>query len=175
MSATIKQDFLDVCQNVVYVNRRFHNVDLPVPQFIKYNNFNKLTILSNVINSLNNKQILIFVPTIEIGNILSKKIKYPFIYSSFKDKEKYIEMFKEKKIKIMITTSILERGMTFFDVQVIVYEANHTLFDESSLIQISGRVGRKIKAEKGSVIFLANSLNKEMKKAINSIKEKNKK
>ena len=34
-----------------------------------------------------------------------------------------------------------------FDVQVIVYEANHKLFDESSLIQISGRVGRKIKAE----------------------------
>ena len=37
LSATIKKDFLDVCQNVVYVNRRFHNVDLPVPEYIKYN------------------------------------------------------------------------------------------------------------------------------------------
>jgi len=175
LSATIKKDFLDICQNVVYVNRRFHNVDLPVPEYIKYNNFNKLSVLSNVINSLKNKQILIFVPTIEIGKSLSNKTNYKFIYSSFKDKEKYIEEFKEKKIKVLITTSILERGMTFFDVQVIVYEANHKLFDQSSLIQISGRVGRKIKAEKGRVIFLANSLSIEMKKCIDSIKEKNKK
>ena len=173
LSATIKDDYLKICTNVIYVNRRFHNYDLPVPKFIKYNYFNKINVLKEIIFSLKRKQILIFVPTIAIGLKLSYQTNYPFIYSSYKDKNLYIEKFKNKKIQILITTSILERGMTFFDVQVIVYEANNSLFDISSLIQISGRVGRKIKAPTGNIYFLATNKSKAMKDAINEIINKN--
>lgn len=174
LSATIKYDYNTCCKNIVSVNRRFHNIDLPVPKYVKYFSFNKLIILKKTINSLKEKQILIFVPTIEIGKKLQLKLKYPFVYSSNVNKEKYIQQFKNNKIKVLITTSILERGITFFDVQVIVYEANHSLFDTSTLIQIAGRVGRKRKAEKGKVYFLANSSCESIKKCIKEIILKNK-
>lgn len=173
LSATIKDSYLRECKNVVYVNRRFHNVDLPVPKYIKYNNLNKFKKISEVINNLKGKPILIFVPTIEIGKQLSLKTSYIFIYSSSKEKDKIIEEFKKGKIKILITTSILERGITFFDVQVIVYEADHFLFDDSSLIQISGRVGRKMKASTGKVFFLAKTFSSSMKKCVQDIMTKN--
>jgi len=173
LSATIKECYQKVCSNVVYVNRRFHNYDLPVPVCIRYNQFNKINILNETIKKLSNKQILIFVPTIDIGFELSKITKIPFIYSSSIDKELYINKFRKNEIRLLITTSILERGITFLDVQVIVYETNHKLFDESTLIQISGRVGRKIKAPTGTVYFLSTSISDEMKKCIETIKNKN--
>lgn len=174
LSATIKDSYKKICNNVVYVNRRFHNIDLPVPKYVKYNFFNKYKVLNEVVKKLKRKQILIFVPTIDIGKKLAQKTKYPFIYSSYKHKQKYINDFKNNKLQILITTSILERGMTFFDVQVIVFEANHKLFDESSLIQISGRVGRKLNAPTGNVYFLSNKESENMKKCINQIILKNK-
>ena len=174
LSATIKEDYLKKCNNVVYVNKRFHNYDLPVPQIIKYNKLNKTKILLNKLNSLKGKPVLIFVPTIECGKKLSKKTNIPFVYSSFDKKTKYISDFKENKIKTLITTSILERGVTFFDVQVIVFDADHKMFDVSSLIQISGRVGRKLKAPTGNVYFLSCSISNEMNICIKEIIEKNK-
>ena len=64
--------------------------------------------------------------------------------------------------------------MTFYDVQVIVYEADHYLFDMATLIQIAGRVGRKIKAPTGKVYFLSNSFSEAMKQCIKEITLKNK-
>ncbi len=46
-----------------------------------------------------------------------------------------------KKISILVTTTILERGVTF-PVDVIVLEANHRLFTRSALGQI-GVASRK--------------------------------
>lgn len=173
LSATIKEDFKRTCKNIVYVNRRFHNYDLPVPIYVKTYKYNIIETLKSTIELLKNKQILIFVPTIQIGMELSKTTCYPFIYSSYEKKQFYIDLFKNNKLKIMITTSILERGITFFDVQVIVFQADHCLFDEATLIQISGRVGRKKNAPKGKVYFLSKTLSEDMKKCINQIKRKN--
>ena len=92
---------------------------------------------------------------------------------SFKNKEKLIEDFKNNKINKLITTSILERGVTFTDVQVIVFKANNSMFDEATLIQISGRVGRKILAPKGNVYFLSSSTNESIKQCIRKLKAKN--
>lgn len=174
LSATIKDAYKKKTRNVVYVNRRFHNVDLPVPKIVRFNVFNRFNIIKKIIALNKHKQILVFVPTINIGKKLSKKLGYEFVYSSLNNKQKIIEKFKNNEIKILITTSILERGMTFYDVQVIVYEASHILFDESSLIQISGRVGRKLNAPTGNVYFLTKKVTGEIKKCIKEILKKNK-
>lgn len=174
LSATIKKLFLRVCKNIVFVNRRYHNFDLPVPKVIKYYFFNKIETLKTIILKERKKPILIFVPTIKIGQDLSNKLNIPFVYSSFSQKQKYIDLFKENKINILITTSILERGVTLKNVQVIVYEASHKLFDESSLIQISGRVGRKIDAPNGNIYFLTSHKTDSIKQCINKLKQKNK-
>lgn len=57
-----------------------------------------------------------------------------------------IEQFRQGQITILISTTILERGVTFPTVDVFVLLANHRLYTSSSLIQISGRVGRSGKA-----------------------------
>lgn len=173
LSATIKDSFKKKCNNIVYVNRRFHNYDLPVPIYKRYLPINKYKILEEIIKKLSPKKTLIFVPTIEIGKKLASKYKYPFVYSSLDNKQDIINKFKKDEIRIMITTSILERGVTFLGVQVIVFEANHELYDTSSLIQIAGRVGRKIKSPTGCVYFLSTSESDSMKKCIKEIKKKN--
>ena len=82
--------------------------------------------------------------------------------------------FKTKDINILITTSILERGITVENLQVIIFMANHPLFNNQNLTQIAGRVGRKTKYPDGDVYYLANESNSEIEKSINNINEANK-
>ena len=172
LSATLN-NYNENVKKIVYVNKRFHNFDLPVPEYIKYTKSNSLNKLKEIIDKMKGKSILIFVPTIEIGRYLSKKTNIPFVCSTSTDRHIQIDLFRKKTNKTLITTSILERGITFFDVQVIVYEADHIFFNSSTLIQISGRVGRKLKAPTGKVYFLSKTFTKEMKECIKEIKKKN--
>ena len=73
----------------------------------------------------------------------------------------------------LITTTILERGITIDNLQVIVYEANHQMFDKATLIQISGRVGRKKQHPHGDIIYLCNQISIEMNKSIQELKKQN--
>ena len=65
-----------------------------------------------------------------------------------------IEKFKKGEFQYLVTTSILERGVTVRNLQVIVFSADHDLYTSSTLIQIAGRVGRKVGATKGEVLFI---------------------
>ncbi len=72
----------------------------------------------------------------------------------------------------MITTTILERGVTFDAVSVIVYGANHRVFTSSTLVQIAGRVDRRQEFNYGEVfIFLHDGETRDMKEAIRQIKQ----
>ncbi|MFB8735903.1 helicase-related protein [Bacillus sp. SL00103] len=48
----------------------------------------------------------------------------------------------DNKYDVLVTTTILERGVTIPNVQVGVLGAESTIFTESALVQISGRAGR---------------------------------
>ena len=61
------------------------------------------------------------------------------------------------------------------NLQVIVYNADHELYDSAALVQIAGRVGRKIDAKTGNVYFLGEEVTDQMKKAKEEIHEYNKK
>ena len=56
-------------------------------------------------------------------------------------KEK-VQAMREKEIPILLTTTILERGVTFPKLDVAVFGAEDRIFTESALVQIAGRVGR---------------------------------
>ena len=93
--------------------------------------------------------LLIFFPNIAIGekftNILQKYLpdeKMAFVSSKSEERSTIVEKFREKELSILVTTTILERGVTFPQVDVFVCMANHHLYTSSSLIQIGGRVGR---------------------------------
>ena len=96
-----------------------------------------------------------------------------YVHSERKNRNKIIEEFKNNKYDYLVTTSVLERGITIPFLQVIVYDADHLIFDADTLIQISGRVGRKKESWDGEVTFLANKKTKHMEEAINRIKEAN--
>ena len=84
-----------------------------------------------------------------------------------------IQDFKKGKYRYLVTTTVLERGITIKGLQVIIFEADHPLYDVATLIQISGRVGRKKDEPTGEVIFIAKNTSKAMEEAIDDIKDKN--
>ena len=88
-------------------------------------------------------------------------------------KQELFNLIKRKTYKVIITTSILERGITLEGLNVLIINANHTVFDHRCLIQISGRVGRKKNHPSGYIYFLAKKSNKEIEKAISDIKKSN--
>lgn len=129
-----------------------------------------------VLHKLLKKQLhktLIFVPTIKTANKYSKLFKIPAITSKTENKEELIQQFLENKFSFLLCTTILERGVTFSNVHVIVVEANHIVFDTASLIQISGRVGRDKEYPSGNCFFLISEKSKEVSQCISLISQAN--
>ena len=104
-----------------------------------------------------NRRWLIFVPTRRVAKNLAMLLQIDFLTSQSEQKEQIIERFRNLERRILISTTILERGVTFEDIDVIVLFADHPVFDTASLIQISGRVGRSFQFPKGECIFLSRS------------------
>jgi len=184
MSATPPKDALEYFSRenraILELNTRFHKHPLPVPTVVVKYGFLKFFWLVNKLKEffLQDKVVFVFTPTIDrcelVYKILSSKLKNgSFVHSKCKDRSKKIQDFKEGKYKFLVTTAVLERGVTFKNLQVIVFDADNRIYDSQALIQISGRVGRKIDAPEGEVVFLVNKGTDEIKKAIATIKSKN--
>ncbi|HAL01492.1 MAG TPA: DNA/RNA helicase [Exiguobacterium sp.] len=73
---------------------------------------------------------------------------------------------------ILLTTTILERGVTIENVQVAILDADQG-FSTAALIQISGRVGRSSAYPDGDILFCANDRSDAMYEAIHHIKKAN--
>lgn len=178
LSATVDTYTKD--EEVLYMNRRYHNYDLPLPyKRIIPLAFQKYYLIYFVWKmKRRNKKVLIFVPAIKDVHTITvflKKffIKVKGIHSKTENNFMVIEELKNGKLDAIVTTTILERGITIKDVQVIVYHCEHQIFDARTLIQIAGRVGRKPDAYDGHVCFMAAFVSKEMNRCISSIKRLN--
>ena len=126
--------------------------------------------------------LLIFFPHIEMGKnftqVLSQYLpeeKIGFVSSQTEDRKEEVEKFRSGDLRILVTTTILERGVTFPKVDVFVLWSNHRLYTKSSLVQIAGRVGRSFDRPTGELIFFHDGLTKSIKKAVAEIKDTNKK
>lgn len=173
----------------LHLARRFHANPLVVP---------KMVWLSKVLISMKKKKfppklisllkkqrqsqfpLLIFFPNIEQGREFTSILQttFPderigFVSSKTENRLELVEEFRQGKLTILVTTTILERGVTFPCVDVFVLLANHKLYSKSALVQISGRVGRAAERPTGELLFLHDGVTKAMKKAISEIKEMN--
>ena len=184
MSATPSKDVLEYFnQNnraILELNTRFHKHPLPVPIVIKRIGYLKIPYVVFQLKQFikEGKKVFVFAPTISrcmfVFNLLKIFVKNgTFIHSKCKDRSQKISKFKQGGYDYMVTTAVLERGVTFKDLQVIIYDADNELYDSQTLIQISGRVGRKIDAPEGKVLFLVNKRTVEIDEAISTIKNKN--
>ncbi|MEG2799477.1 MAG: helicase-related protein [Erysipelotrichaceae bacterium] len=124
-----------------------------------------------------NIPVLVFVPTILLANKLSFVFRLFFKCASFTsktiDKELVIKKFKDKEYQVLFTTTILERGITIKGIHIVVLQADHIVFDEASLIQIIGRVGRSIEKPDGEGLFLCTKKSLSIKRCHHAIKEMN--
>lgn len=185
MSATATEKEYSIVENdngkVFLLMERYHHYPLPVPVFIKESSFPKIQILNKLLFYFKkNKPVFIFAPTINtaknLGLFLHLFFKNGRYFSSESpDRKKIISDFKKGFLKYLVTTSILERGVTVKDLQVIVYLGHYDIYDQATLVQIAGRVGRKINAEKGEVIIYGKRETREIKNAIKFIEDCNKK
>ena len=170
--------------------RRFHGNPLIIPKPVWLSDFERYLdkgCLSPKLKSYIDKQrettypLLIFASEIEKGEklkeVLQKEFpheKIGFVSSVTEDRLEQVQAFRDGELTILISTTILERGVTFPCVDVFVVEANHRLFTKSSLIQIGGRVGRSMDRPTGELVFFHDGLNVSIKKAIKEIRQMNK-
>lgn len=141
------------CVEEVRLFRRPHNHDLVIPVCKYIPLYGQFVYLKYWLYKFE-ESCLIFVPSIKIGNQLSSYLGLPFVYAGYEKLDEYITLFKNNGGSRLICTTVLERGVTFENVQVAVVYANHPVFNLASLIQISGRVGRSMKYPSGRVLFL---------------------
>lgn len=168
---------------------RFHGNPLIVPQKIWLADFQKYLGQKKLVPKLRQfiqKQrktgfpLLIFASEIRRGQELAEILqsnfpneKVGFVASTTENRLEIVEKFRQKEITILVTTTILERGVTFPCVDVFVVEANHRLFSRSALVQIAGRVGRSTDRPTGELIFFHDGTTMAIEKAIKEIREMN--
>lgn len=162
----------DKSLNHYRLNKRYHNQRIPIPKCKLC--FSYIHCLRKVLNRYSNKVLLVYFPTIKLQKKISKKIKYNYLVNSCSENRSILlNKIKEMKKGIVLTTTVLERGITIKDVQVVVYNADHKLFDKDTLIQIAGRVGRNKDFYEGDVIFICKNKTKSISDCIRSIKRCN--
>ena len=174
-----------------HLARRFHGNPLVLPKFFWQGRLQKSLMRGKLPRPLvyqikkqrkSKFPLLIFFPNIAIGekftSILQNYLpdeKMAFVSSKSEERSATVENFREKELSILVTTTILERGVTFPQVDVFVCMANHHLYTSSSLIQIGGRVGRSPDRPTGKLYFFHEGLSKSMLRCREEIKVMNKK
>ena len=95
------------------------------------------------------------------------------IHAQDPQKDEKMKLFKEKKWDVLVSTTLLERGITIDSVQVIVFQADDPVFTQASLIQIFGRVGRKFSDPYGKGICLCQFRKKSILSCVSTIQKMN--
>ncbi|NLY10206.1 MAG: DEAD/DEAH box helicase [Firmicutes bacterium] len=182
MSATPRKQRIET----ITIPARHHGYPLPEPYFLKcqlphWRNLSSDTLPREIIEILTGvpKQWLVFVPTVESCEYIAQifqsclQLKIEYCHSLDPKREQKINSLQHDEVDIFVTTSILERGVTISDIQVMVLYADHPIFSEHALIQMAGRVGRRSEAPTGKAVFVASKNNLSIKTAIKNIKKLN--
>jgi competence protein ComFA len=191
LTATPNEKWQNECRTgkraYVTIPARFHRFPLPVPEYVWCGNWQKLlknnNLPSNVLKWVssrlsNKKQALLFFPHIlqmekalAILRRLSPKIEA--VHAEDSERKEKVQKMRNKQVPILLTTTILERGVTFPNIDVAVIGAEDNVFTESALVQIAGRAGRSRDFPDGVVTFFHYGKTKAMLKAKNQINSMN--
>ncbi|MFK4341282.1 MULTISPECIES: DEAD/DEAH box helicase [unclassified Paenibacillus] len=168
---------------------RFHRHPLPVPFRLETTPvkhwLQKGRLPASLIQRLSasihrGAQVFLFVTRIShiqsLVELLIKRLPHiPIAGTSSQDEERSakVRSFRATEIRVLVTTTILERGVTVPRSDVYVLDADSSLFDEASLVQMAGRAGRSKDDPRGSVVFTSPQWTRGQKRAIRQIKRMN--
>ena len=123
---------------------------------------------------------LIFIPEVEQAEKLAETLAQIWsdlaltsVHAADPDRKEKVMQFRDHKLDVLVTTTILERGVTFPSVDVAVLDAGHRVFDEAALVQIAGRAGRSLADPEGEVVFFHDGKTDAMVAAVRSIRKMN--
>ncbi|MCG8643549.1 MAG: DEAD/DEAH box helicase family protein, partial [Desulfobacterales bacterium] len=198
LSATPGGDLLNEVKSdrleIVTLPARYHRKGVPVPSIegmklpFEFNFFRlpeslKKWIRESIFKEL--AQLYIFLPTREMVEQFGESLlKYfekmnlhrwvEYTHSKDVERQRKVERFLAGEFPILVTTTILERGVTVPKSNVLVLYADYErIFNYQSLIQMAGRAGRSLYAPDGLVKFVGRRISKEMVKAEKWIKKMN--
>lgn len=80
-----------------------------------------------------------------------------------------VQGMRDHQYQFLITTSILERGVTFPEIDVLVLGADDQVFSTAALFQIAGRAGRSASRPEGHVDFWISSYCRRVNQAVHQI------
>ncbi|MBQ5541814.1 MAG: DEAD/DEAH box helicase family protein [Erysipelotrichales bacterium] len=116
---------------------------------------------------------MVFFPTIRetetFAGIFRRYYRIAVMHSAREDKDAQVRMFQRHEARFLFSTTVMERGVTFSGIDVLVYKADHPVFDYASLVQMTGRVGRDPKNPEGTGIFLCAKKSGEVDKCVSGI------
>ncbi|MEK5427572.1 DEAD/DEAH box helicase [Cytobacillus sp. FSL R7-0680] len=167
---------------------RFHRFPLPIPQFkwigqwtIPLKNARLPFVLKKWLQQRieKEKQVLLFIPKIKLIDDMLPLIqklhpKVEAVHAEDPLRKEKVQKMRKQETLILLTTTILERGVTFPHIDVAVLGAEERIFTESALVQIAGRVGRSVEAPTGDVVFFHYGKTTAMVRAKKQILQMNK-
>ncbi|MDQ0116547.1 competence protein ComFA [Paenibacillus harenae] len=168
---------------------RYHRHPLPVPKLLRTPMVAKLlqsrrlpvSLLSELRRSvMRGAQLFVFVQRIAqaepMADLLRSQLRLAEVAAtSSQDDERSnkVKQFREGKIRVLVTTTILERGVTIPRSDVYILDADGRLFDEASLVQMAGRAGRSADDPAGRVFFCSREHSRSQARAVSHIKAMN--
>ncbi|QWC22401.1 DEAD/DEAH box helicase [Bacillus haikouensis] len=167
-------------QNHIRIPARYHRHPIPLPRLAWCGNWNKAFEKKRIPSQLKkwtlqrisqSKQALIFFPsvnTMEKALPLFQKINPSIesVHAEDPERKEKVHRVRNQETLILLTTTILERGVTIPNIDVAVLGAEESIFTESALVQIAGRAGRSADFPKGDVVYFHYGRTKEMINAI---------
>lgn len=164
------------------LSARYHQHALPVPKFLWVGDWKRCIhkgklpplLWKQIRQKLKDKKtFLIFVPHVALMHqlekalrvVLPKEVSFTSVFANDPKRIEKVRQMREHQFDFLLTTTILERGVTFANIDVIVIGAEDPVFTTASLVQIAGRVGRKETAPTGEVLFMHNGQTIQMKRA----------
>uniref|UniRef100_UPI00403F7EF2 DEAD/DEAH box helicase n=1 Tax=Paenibacillus sp. FSL R10-2734 TaxID=2954691 RepID=UPI00403F7EF2 len=168
---------------------RFHGHPLPVPQHLTMLSvqtcLKRGSLPKSLIHTLRKSlereaQIFCFVSRIAHieGLLVLLRRRFPGVViegTSSKDsfRAEKVTAFRSRAISLLVTTTILERGVTVPRSDVFILDADSELFDEASLVQMAGRAGRSKDDPAGRVVFASPQWTRSQRRAISQIRTMN--
>ncbi|WP_054750617.1 helicase-related protein [Lacticaseibacillus thailandensis] len=168
---------------VSYLPRRFHGAPLPEPDVVLARGGGlslprRLLQQLRMVMTTEQSQVMIFVPAIrqlrQVQATLAKQgIVAATVYAGDPARAEKVKAFRDGHPRVLVTTTILERGVTIYNCAVMVLQADAPLFGVSALVQMAGRAGRDREHADNPVWFVCAHYTLSIRRACRQIRQLN--